>query len=107
MRQIPGFVQSSFNGASLYEHELGLDTQKSEDNYKLGAVNASPFLFAALVGCPLALPVNYWMGRKGGMAVAALLVLISSVAAPFALDWTQLFAIRAVNGLGELSKVLM
>ena len=65
-----GHVQSSFNGASLYPEQLGLPPDSDPapgPKYLLGAANASPFLFAALLGCPLSLVVNHWLGRRGGM----------------------------------------
>lgn len=101
---LSGFVQSSFNGASLYPQGFGLGLGRSSEtaeDWQLGAANASPWFFAALVGCPLSLPVNYWLGRRGGMAFAALLVLCSSVGAVFARTWAQVFCIRIVNGIGE------
>ncbi|GJC91552.1 hexose transporter [Colletotrichum higginsianum] len=102
---------ASFNGSSLYDTEFGLDTlvvdgrnknsKPGVDDWKLGAANASPFFFAAILGCPLALPVNHYLGRKGGMVVAAFLILVSSLASAFATNWQQLFGIRLVNGIGE------
>lgn len=105
-----GFVQSSLNGASMYRNQFGLKSDSDQvcqgqagigpDGWKLGAVNGAPFLFAALIGCPLSLPVNYWFGRRGGIFLAALLIFISSLAAAFATSWKVLFAIRIINGLG-------
>ncbi|KAI0799267.1 sugar transporter-domain-containing protein [Xylaria sp. FL0064] len=109
---LQGFVQSSINGASLYAQEFGLDVMKSAgetggsppkptlNDWKLGAVNASPFLFAALVGCPLALPINNRVGRRGAMAIAACLILASSLGAAACSNWKQLFGVRVINGIG-------
>ncbi|GKT43400.1 putative polyol transporter 6 [Colletotrichum spaethianum] len=111
---LQGHVQASFNGSSLYDTEFGLDTTAEKqsatatgshaelgaDDWKLGAANASPFIFAAVLGCPLALPVNHYLGRKGGMVVAAFLILVSSLASAFATNWQQLFGIRLINGVG-------
>ncbi|KAI1458215.1 hypothetical protein F4805DRAFT_151026 [Annulohypoxylon moriforme] len=105
---LQGFVQSSINGASLYPDELGLpgvslnSTQPGTDldYYKLGAANASPFFFAALVGCWLSLPINDLVGRRGAMAVAAFLIFASSLGAAWCLQWKSLFAVRVVNGIG-------
>ncbi|KAH0439434.1 glycosyl hydrolase [Colletotrichum camelliae] len=113
---LQGHVQASLNGASLYANEFGLNmTQPLEsndeivsgsrfdvrpDDWKLGAANSSPFLFAAVLGCPLALPVNHYLGRKGGMIVAAILIFASSLGSAFAHTWQELFAIRLVNGIG-------
>ncbi|KAF7544041.1 hypothetical protein G7Z17_g10261 [Cylindrodendrum hubeiense] len=109
---LQGFVQSSFNGASLFKDEWGLNGDVEENNptgtrhsisgddWRLGAANGSPWFFAALVGCPLSLPINYWFGRRGGMAFAAVLIFSSSLGAVFARNWLQLFCVRIVNGIG-------
>ncbi|KAK5995691.1 Putative polyol transporter 2-like protein [Cladobotryum mycophilum] len=105
---LQGFVQSSFNGAAVYKEQWGLhaDTNNgtthdpSPDDWRLGAANASPWFAAALIGCPLALPINYWFGRRGGMCIAAFLIFSSSVGAIFATKWYHLVGIRVVNGLG-------
>lgn len=114
-----GFVQSSFNGASLFKDEWGLneDTETTDptgtrhtisgDDWRLGAANGSPWFFAALVGCPLSLPINYWFGRRGGMAFAAVLIFCSSLGAVFARTWMQLFCVRIVNGIGTLYPKLL
>ncbi|KAG5985177.1 hypothetical protein E4U55_000813 [Claviceps digitariae] len=102
---LQGFVQSSFNGASMYKNQFGLIGESvpntvGVDDWKLGAANASPWIFAALIGCPLSLPINYWFGRKGAIGIAAFMILCSSTAAIFATSWTALFGIRIVNGVG-------
>lgn len=102
---LQGFVQSSFNGASLYQAQYGLTeprvpNQVTLDDWKLGAANASPWFSAAILGCPLSLPINYWFGRKGGISVAALMIMCSSIAAVFATSWTALLGIRILNGIG-------
>ncbi|KAI0173450.1 hypothetical protein GGR52DRAFT_571961 [Hypoxylon sp. FL1284] len=114
---LQGFVQSSINGASLYAYLLGLinavqthsnssaaaddlDAKSLGDQLKLGAMNASPFFFAALLGCWMSLPINDWIGRRGAMAVAAGLIFASSLGAPFCTNWVQLFSVRILNGIG-------
>ncbi|KAM0284162.1 hypothetical protein ACHAQH_002152 [Verticillium albo-atrum] len=111
---LQGHVQSSFNGGALYDGVFGLHTAGDSDDredtstkldftgddWKLGAANASPFLFAALLGCPLALPVNHYLGRKGGVAIAAFLIFVTSIASAFATTWYHLFGIRLINGIG-------
>lgn len=107
---LQGFVQSSINGASLYADLLQLGivghsetnhTAPGPNDWKLGAVNASPFLSAALVGCWLALPINDRVGRRGAVAVAACLILASSLGAAFCTEWKQLLAVRVINGIGQ------
>ncbi|KAI1263286.1 hypothetical protein F5Y18DRAFT_438340 [Xylariaceae sp. FL1019] len=94
---LQGFVQSSINGASLFPSFLHL---AAGDNWKIGAANASPFLFAALLGCPLALPVNYHFGRRGAIIVAACLIFASSLGAVWCDQWYKLFGLRVINGVG-------
>lgn len=101
---LQGFVQSSFNGAGLYREEWGLQEHVrigSTVNWEFGAVNAIPFFVAAVIGCPLALPINYWFGRRGGICAAAVLIFASSIAAAFSLSWYSLLGVRVFNGIGR------
>ena len=122
---LQGQVQSSINGASLFPIQLGLSPPSSAGNdggfnavtastkppdptldvWRLGAMNASPFLFAATLGCPLALPINDLVGRRGAMVVAALLILASSLGSAFVSNWYSLFGVRIINGLGRSSEL--
>ncbi|EHK43777.1 hypothetical protein TRIATDRAFT_86874 [Trichoderma atroviride IMI 206040] len=100
---LQGFVQSSFNGAGLYREEWGLQEHVrmgSSVNWEFGAVNAVPFFVAAVIGCPLALPINYWFGRRGGICAAAVLIFASSIAAAFSISWYSLLGVRVFNGIG-------
>ncbi|KAI6294441.1 hypothetical protein MCOR03_005793 [Pyricularia oryzae] len=108
---LQGHVQSSVNAASTYAALLGLRVPwvpaaagggetVELDRWRLGAANAAPFLAAGLMGCLLALPVNKAVGRRGAMAVAALLILASSLAAAFVRRWDVLLVVRVFNGLG-------
>lgn len=112
---LQGHVQSSLNGSVPYLGCIfdtftpdGQCNAIAEQNgnattspQQIGAVNSAPFFFAAAVGCPLALPVNDLFGRKGAMAIAALLIFASSLASPFAKNWQALFGIRVINGVGK------
>lgn len=114
---LQGFVQSSINGASLYATEFGLPNVTSTrvnfttiadensrpqlDDWKLGATNASPFFFAAFVGCWLSLPLNDRIGRRGAMAVAACLIFASSLGSAWCSSWRELLLVRIVNGIGK------
>jgi MFS family permease len=69
-------------------------------NWEFGAVNAVPFFVAAFIGCPLALPINYWFGRRGGICAAAMLIFASSIAAAFSISWYSLLGVRVFNGIG-------
>ena len=112
---LQGHVQSSINGASIFRKLFGLGdgtssagssasksiTNVTANDWILGAMNASPFLFAALLGCPLALPINDLVGRRGAMVVAAILILASSLGSAFVRDPWALFGVRILNGVGE------
>ncbi|KAI1374386.1 hypothetical protein F4677DRAFT_447380 [Hypoxylon crocopeplum] len=113
---LQGFVQSSINGASLYAPEFGLPNVISArlnstsadgtnawpqlDDWKLGATNASPFFFAAVLGCWLSLPVNDFFGRRGAMATAACLIFASSLWSAWCSSWYELLLVRILNGIG-------
>ena len=105
---LQGFVQSSINGASLYaelfidEYEFNRRTGAGNKDvyWQLGAANAAPWFSAALLGCWISLPLNDRVGRRGSIAVAAILVLISSIGSSFCREWYQLFAVRIINGIG-------
>ena len=118
---LQGHVQSSINGGTLFPAAINLtDTTRPEnisanhdpplgptdDDWRLGAASASPFFFAALVGAPLSLPLNEFLGRKGAMAVAAILILSSSIASAFVHTWYHLFGVRVINGVGRPSQFL-
>ncbi|KAI5918159.1 hypothetical protein F4810DRAFT_693549 [Camillea tinctor] len=101
---LQGFVQSSINSASLYADQFGLPLPSPDPNaqidIRLGATNASPFFFAALAGCWLALPINDRVGRRGAMAIAACLIIASSLGSVWCQTWYQLFSVRIINGIG-------
>ncbi|RYP14023.1 hypothetical protein DL765_006626 [Monosporascus sp. GIB2] len=108
---LQGHVQSSINGASPFEYDLGFHNDhscsdiSSTSYWALGATNAMPFLTTALLGCWVSMPVNNRLGRRGAMMVSAVLVLVSSLVSGFCLlaerryRWKILIAIRMVNGL--------
>ncbi|KAI1132243.1 sugar transporter-domain-containing protein [Nemania abortiva] len=100
---LQGHVQSSINGASLYADRLGIDQRQQ---WVLGAVNAAPFLTAAVLGCWLALPVNNHFGRRGGMIFSAVLIFFTSLVAALSVKlpvddrWKLLLGARILNGIG-------
>lgn len=102
---LQGHVQASINAASIYARILQVRVSGTADRnnpaWQLGAMNSAPFLAAALVGAPMSLPLNYWMGRRGAIAVAAALIFVSSLASGFVHTWQQLLGVRIINGLGE------
>ncbi|KUI70516.1 Sugar transport protein 7 [Cytospora mali] len=96
---LQGHVQASINCASIYAKWPQSGGQQLGD-WKLGAMNASPFFAAAVIGAPSALLFNYWIGRRGAITVAAVMILASSLGAAWTTSWWQLLCVRIVNGVG-------
>jgi MFS family permease len=104
---LQGHVQASINCASLYAQwlqPLPPNGQKPPQGWlwqwRLGAMNSSPFFAAALIGAPSALLFNYWIGRRGAITVAAVMILASSLGSAWTASWWQLLCVRVVNGVG-------
>uniref|UniRef100_A0A8H7TMK6 Major facilitator superfamily (MFS) profile domain-containing protein n=1 Tax=Bionectria ochroleuca TaxID=29856 RepID=A0A8H7TMK6_BIOOC len=104
---LQGHVQSSINAGSLFESLLKLDAGSTQNeigtrkkDWEIGGMNASPFLAAAIIGAPISLPTNYYIGRRGALIVSALLIIASSVSSAFCQDWIQLLGVRIIGGVG-------
>ncbi|POS69660.1 hypothetical protein DHEL01_v211944 [Diaporthe helianthi] len=112
---LQGHVQASINCASLYAQWLECSLAPgagcsstapatADDDWrwqwKLGAANSSPFFAAAIVGAPTSLLLNFWVGRRGAITVAAVLILASSLGSAYVTSWQQLLCVRIVNGVG-------
>ncbi|KXH32766.1 sugar transporter [Colletotrichum simmondsii] len=101
---LQGHVQASINAGSIYARLLQEKVSSTTDRnglvWQLGGMNSAPFLAAAILGAPMSLPLNYWMGRRGAIAVAAALIFASSLASGFVHTWQQLLGVRIINGLG-------
>jgi MFS family permease len=105
---LQGHVQSSINGASIFADVLDVDggpENKHEletgwRDWQIGGMNASPFLTAAFLGAPAALPTNYYIGRRGSLIVSAVLIIASSLASAFSRNWVDLLGYRIIGGIG-------
>lgn len=105
---LQGHVQASINCASLYAQWfecLSPECDHPPDDWiwkwQLGAANSSPFFAAAIIGAPSALLLNFWVGRRGAITVAALMILASSLGSAYVSSWWQLLCVRIVNGVGQ------
>lgn len=105
---LQGHVQASINCASLYAQWFECLSPDCVDpredwlwQWKLGAANASPWFAAALIGAPSSLLLNFWVGRRGAITVAALMILASSLGSAYVTSWQQLLCVRIVNGVGK------
>lgn len=111
---LQGHVQASINCASLYAQWFECLSPPcvtpTEDwlwKWKLGAANASPFFAAAIIGAPSSLLLNFWVGRRGAITVAAVMILASSLGSAYVNSWWQLLCVRIVNGVGQSSLKLL
>ncbi|RGP66942.1 hypothetical protein FSPOR_6324 [Fusarium sporotrichioides] len=109
---LQGFVQSSQNGANLFAKYWVSSSSDRPVNSRFAFANAAVYFSAAILGCPLAAPLNTLLGRRGAIIVAAFLILASSIGsaciplptsdnAP-ARDgsWALLAGIRIIGGVG-------
>ncbi|KEZ43218.1 hypothetical protein SAPIO_CDS4895 [Scedosporium apiospermum] len=107
---LQGFAQSSQNGANLFA-ELWIDRRADTNSTYFGLANATVYLSAAILGCPLAAPINSYFGRRGAIFVASMFIFISSIASsaiplgtPGSTDpprgWVLLSGIRIIGGVG-------
>ncbi|KAL2275543.1 hypothetical protein FJTKL_02034 [Diaporthe vaccinii] len=110
---LQGHVQASINCASLYARWFECLSPDCRDppedwlwEWKLGAANSSPFFAAAIIGAPSSLLLNFWVGRRGAITVAALMILASSLGSAYVNSWWQLLCVRIVNGVGMGIKAL-
>ena len=108
-----GWDQQSINGANLsWPSSFGLDVNlnlkenpNSGDVWIFGAVNAAPYLSAAIVGCWLSDPLNeYFYGRRGAIFVASLFSFATVIGAACAPSWQTLLVCRVLLGFGMGAK---
>lgn len=102
---LQGHVQSSINAGSLFTGPIGIKDDDKNGSWELGAMNAIPFFAAAVMGAPLALPVNYCIGRRGSLAISALLIIASSLGSAFSQTWYHVLGARVVGGVGMMPLV--
>ncbi len=105
---IQGWNQTGGNGsAQQWPSEFGLtdaDTGQIPQGKKtwiFAAVNAVTYLTASLLGCWFADPLQATrLGRRGAIFVSGCLCLASVIGAACTHSWPELFAARAILGLG-------
>lgn len=103
---VQGWDQTGSNGANLsFPVEFGISDDHSDPNWrmngwKVGLVNASPYIASALLGCWLVDPVNNWVGRRGTIFISAIFCLLTPIGSAFTRSWKQLMAVRLLMGIG-------
>lgn len=55
-------------------------------------------------GCWISDPLNYYLGRRGTIFVAALILIATPIASGFTHTWQTLFVIRLILGIGMGAK---
>lgn len=79
--------------------EIGHPNQV-RDSWLVGVVNAGPYLGSAFIGCWLADPINFYLGRRGTIFVSAVFCLITPIGGAVCQTWEQLFITRVLMGIG-------
>ncbi|KAF2171108.1 hypothetical protein M409DRAFT_64087 [Zasmidium cellare ATCC 36951] len=105
---VQGWDQTGSNGANLsFPQEFGIGhgeeighPNQVRDSWLVGIVNAGPYLGSAFLGCWLADPVNFYLGRRGTIFVSAIFCLITPIGGALSQTWEQLFITRILMGIG-------
>lgn len=96
-----GWDQTGSNGANLsFPTALGIDRHDGIDPWIVGLINAAPYYSAALIGCWLSDPLNYWFGRRATIFVSAIFCLFPVIGSALAQTWKQLLVTRVLMGIG-------
>ncbi|KAF4345566.1 myo-inositol transport ITR1 [Fusarium beomiforme] len=98
---LQGHVQASINAADIYAMDKSnpLRLPLGDEIWSSGAMNAMPYLTAALLGSPLSLPINICTGRRGALTVSAILIIASSIGSAFCQTWLELLLVRIIAGV--------
>ncbi|KAH7189087.1 uncharacterized protein B0J16DRAFT_397081 [Fusarium flagelliforme] len=103
---------SSQNGANLFARYWVSSSSDRPVNSRFAFANAAVYFSAAVLGCPLAAPLNTLFGRRGAIIVAAFLILASSIGSaciPLPTSdnapvrdgsWALLAGVRIIGGVG-------
>lgn len=85
--------------------EFGIDDSTGAPNaahnqWIVGLVNSAPYIASALLGCWLCDPLNYVLGRRGTIFIAAIFCLLGPIGSAFTRNWHELFICRILMGIG-------
>ncbi|KAK3655644.1 hypothetical protein LTR56_003293 [Elasticomyces elasticus] len=106
---VQGWDQTGSNGANLsFPVEFGIGNGEGEpgtpnrirDNWLVGLVNAGPYIGSAFIGCWLADPINFYIGRRGTIFISAVFCLLTPIGGALSQTWEQLFITRLLMGIG-------
>jgi hypothetical protein len=108
---VQGWDQTGSNGANLsFPQEFGIgagfeppgpdNPNHDRDNWLVGLVNAAPYIASAFLGCWLSDPLNFYLGRRGAIFVAAIFLILTPIGGAVSQSWEQLLVTRLLMGIG-------
>jgi len=102
---VQGWDQTGSNGANLsFPDVFGIGGTSTRDTLLVGIVNAGPYIGSSFVGCWISDPLNYYLGRRGTIFIAAIFCFLPIFGSAFSQTWPQLFICRLLLGLGMGAK---
>lgn len=102
---VQGWDQTGSNGANLsFPDVFGIGSNSNKDKLLVGLVNSAPYIGSAFIGCWIADPLNFYLGRRGAIFIAAIFCFLPVIGSAFTQSWGQLFACRLLLGIGMGAK---
>jgi MFS family permease len=102
---VQGWDQTGSNGANLSMPAFfGIGSTSVHDTLLLGLVNSGPYIGSSFVGCWLADPLNFYLGRRGAIFIAAIFCFLPVIGSAFTQTWWQLLICRLLLGFGMGAK---
>ena len=102
---VQGWDQTGTNGANLsFPKVFGISSSDTHDTLLVGIVNGGPYLGASFFGCWVSDPLNFYLGRRGTIWLAALFCFLPVIGSGFAQNWKQLLICRILLGFGMGAK---
>lgn len=102
---VQGWDQTGSNGANLsFPQVFGIGSDSTKDKLLVGLVNGAPYIGSAFVGCWVSDPLNFYLGRRGTIFIAAIFCFLPILGSAFSQTWRQLFVCRLLLGFGMGAK---
>ncbi|TVY45366.1 putative metabolite transport protein [Lachnellula subtilissima] len=102
---VQGWDQTGSNGANLsFPEVFGIGSDSTKDTLLVGLVNGAPYIGSAFVGCWVSDPLNFYLGRRGTIFIAAIFCFLPILGSAFSQTWQQLFICRLLLGFGMGAK---
>jgi len=102
---VQGWDQTGSNGANLsFPKVFGIGSDSNHDTLLVGLVNSAPYIGSAFFGCWVSDPLNFYLGRRGTIFIAAIFCFLPVIGSAFTQTWVQLFICRLLLGFGMGAK---